>query len=304
MKVIRMNEEVLKQKIHDVEEGFRDYMPEEMGYQKTVLEAINYSIRAGGKRLRPLFMHEMYQMFGGSDETAIRPFMMAIEMIHTYSLVHDDLPAMDNDDYRRGKLTTHRKYGEDMGILTGDALLNLAFETAFLSFDSGTDSGRIGRALRVMGRKAGIHGMVGGQVVDVENNGRFVDEAVLQYVYKNKTAALIEGSLMIGAILAGAGEEQIDTAESIGTDIGIAFQIQDDILDVSGDEKIIGKPVHSDEKNDKSTYVALHGLEKSRQKVEEYTRRALQRLDCIKAVDKGSQGFLRELMVSLVDRKK
>ncbi|MCI8791577.1 MAG: polyprenyl synthetase family protein [Eubacterium sp.] len=298
-----MIEETLTQRLRETEEGFRLYLPEETGYQETVLQAVNYSLQAGGKRLRPLFMYGMYRILGGTDEPAVRPFMMAMEMIHTYSLVHDDLPAMDNDDYRRGKLTTHKKYGEDMGILAGDALLNLAYETAFRAFDSRTDSRRIASALRILGHKAGIYGMVGGQAVDVENNGRFVDEATLFYVYKNKTAALIEGSLMIGAVLAGASEEQLDTAESIGTDIGIAFQIQDDILDVAGDEQKIGKPVHSDEKNQKSTFVAMRGLEESRQRVREYTDRALDRLDHMETTEPEEKNFLRGLMESLVNRE-
>ncbi len=301
---MKMNKEVLAKKIKEIEDGFSTYLPEETGYQETVLQAVNYSIRAGGKRLRPLFMYEMYCLMGGKEEAVIRPFMMAMEMIHTYSLVHDDLPAMDNDDYRRGQLTTHKKYGEDMGILAGDALLNLAYETAFEAFDSQTERTRICKALRILGHKAGIYGMVGGQVVDVENNGVFVDEGTMYYVYKNKTAALIEGSLMIGAVLAGASEEQLDTVESIGTDLGIAFQIQDDILDVTGEEGKIGKPVHSDEKNKKSTFVAVRGLEESKKRVKEYTDRALQRLDSLKAVEAEPQQFLHELMASLAGREK
>lgn len=299
-----MNREILAQRTREIEKGFQPFMPEETGYPKTVLQAVNYSLQAGGKRLRPLFMYEMYRIMGGKEEAAIRPFMMAMEMIHTYSLVHDDLPAMDNDDYRRGKLTTHKKYGEDMGILTGDALLNLAYETAFRAFESETDNRRIARALQILGHKAGIYGMVGGQVVDVENNGQFVDEATLYYVYKNKTAALIESSLMIGAVLAGASEEELDTAESIGTDLGIAFQIQDDILDVAGDEEKIGKPVHSDEKNEKSTFVAMHGMDESRRRVREYTDRALDRLDLIETEEQEEKLFLHDLMMSLVDREK
>jgi geranylgeranyl diphosphate synthase type II len=299
-----MNEELLKARIQDIEEGFRTYMPEESGCQKTVLEAMNYSVLAGGKRLRPMFMQSAYALFGGEDERAIRPFMMAMEMIHTYSLVHDDLPAMDNDDYRRGKLTTHKKYGEDMGILAGDGLLNYAYETAFLAFDSETDYLRIAEALKILGRKAGVYGMVGGQVVDVENNGCFVDGETLLYVHKNKTAALIESSLMIGAVLAGADKEQLAAAESIGTDIGLAFQIQDDILDVVGDEEIIGKPIHSDEKNEKTTFVSLYGIEESRKKVKMYTDRGLNRLDSLPAKNTEEQKFLHMLMESLVGREK
>ena len=293
-----------EEKIQDVEVGFTPYLPREEGYAKTVLEAMNYSIQAGGKRLRPMFLYETFLMLGGEDEKAVRPFMMAMEMIHTYSLVHDDLPAMDTDDYRRGKLTTHKKSGEAMGILTGDALLNAAFETAFRAFDSHTPPERIGKALKVLGSKSGIHGMVGGQVVDVENNGSFVGEDMLYYVYKNKTAALIEGSLMIGGILAGAGTETIQQLEEVGTQIGLAFQIQDDILDIIGEQELIGKPVHSDEKNDKSTYAVLHGVDKSRDKVGECTKKGIETLEEIPAEREEEKSFLRELLLSLVEREK
>lgn len=299
-----MNKSDWNIRFRDVEAGFEPYLPKAEGYAETVLEAMNYSVRAGGKRLRPLFMYEAYRMLGGGDESAVRPFMMAMEMIHTYSLVHDDLPAMDDDDYRRGQLTTHKKYGEAMGILTGDALLNAAFETAFLSFDSDTPPERIGQALKVLGHKAGIYGMVGGQVVDVENNGRFVEEDMLLYVYKNKTAALIEASLMIGAILAGAGDGVVQALEEAGTQIGIAFQIQDDVLDRTGKEEVIGKPVHSDEKNEKSTYVAIHGLDKSREKVKECTERGVARLMSIAVRREEEKIFLQDLMLSLVEREK
>lgn len=299
-----MNKSDWNTRFWDVEAGFEPYLPKVEGYAETVLEAMNYSVRAGGKRLRPLFMYEAYRMLGGGDESAVRPFMMAMEMIHTYSLVHDDLPAMDDDDYRRGQLTTHKKYGEAMGILTGDALLNAAFETAFLAFDSDTPSERIGQALKVLGHKAGIYGMVGGQVVDVENNGRFVEEDMLLYVYQNKTAALIEASLMIGAILAGAGDGVVQALEEVGTQIGIAFQIQDDVLDRTGKEEVLGKPVHSDEKNEKSTYVAIHGLDKSREKVKECTERGVAGLTSIAVRSEEEKIFLRDLMLSLVEREK
>jgi hypothetical protein len=183
-------------------------------------------------------------------------------------------------------------------------LLNLAYETAFLAFDSKTDKQRIANALKVLGKKAGIYGMVGGQVVDVENNGKFVDEQMLHYVYKNKTSALIEASLMIGACLAGASQDEVRIMENVGTAIGLAFQIQDDILDISGDEKVIGKPVHSDEKNEKSTYPVLHGMEESRKKVAEYTDAGIAALDGITAADEEHKSFLRELLMSLVEREK
>lgn len=298
-----MNKEVLASHVADIEAGMKEYMPEETGYQRTVFEAVNYSLLAGGKRLRPMFLYEAYRMFGGTDEKAVRPFMMALEMIHTYSLVHDDLPAMDNDEYRRGKLTTHKKFGEAMGILSGDALLNGAFETAFLAFDSETEAAQIGRALKILGHKAGMYGMVGGQVVDVEKDGCFMDEDMLYFVHKNKTSALIEAALMTGAVLAGADEKQAAVMEQCGTDIGLAFQIQDDILDVIGDQEKLGKPVHSDEKNEKTTAVSVYGIDVCRQKVKDYTDRGIETLEALDIPGKEHQEFLVELMKSLVGRE-
>lgn len=298
-----MNKEVLASHVADIEAGMKEYMPEENGYQRTVFEAVNYSLLAGGKRLRPMFLYEAYRMFGGTDEKAVRPFMMALEMIHTYSLVHDDLPAMDDDEYRRGKLTTHKKFGEAMGILSGDALLNGAFETAFLAFDSETEAAQIGRALKILGHKAGMYGMVGGQVVDVEKDGCFMDEDMLYFVHKNKTSALIEAALMTGAVLAGADEKQAAVMEQCGTDIGLAFQIQDDILDVIGDQEKLGKPVHSDEKNEKTTAVSVYGIDVCRQKVKDYTDRGIEALEALDIPGKEHQEFLVELMKSLVGRE-
>ena len=298
-----MNKEVLASHVADIEAGMKEYMPEENGYQRTVFEAVNYSLLAGGKRLRPMFLYEAYRMFGGTDEKAVRPFMMALEMIHTYSLVHDDLPAMDNDEYRRGKLTTHKKFGEAMGIISGDALLNGAFETAFLAFDSETEAAQIGRALKILGHKAGMYGMVGGQVVDVEKDGCFMDEDMLYFVHKNKTSALIEAALMTGAVLAGADEKQAAVMEQCGTDIGLAFQIQDDILDVIGDQEKLGKPVHSDEKNEKTTAVSVYGIDVCRQKVKDYTDRGIEALEALDIPGKEHQEFLVELMKSLVGRE-
>ena len=298
-----MNKEVLASHVADIEAGMKEYMPKENGYQRTVFEAVNYSLLAGGKRLRPMFLYEAYRMFGGTDEKAVRPFMMALEMIHTYSLVHDDLPAMDNDEYRRGKLTTHKKFGEAMVILSGDALLNGAFETAFLAFDSETEAAQIGRALKILGHKAGMYGMVGGQVVDVEKDGCFMDEDMLYFVHKNKTSALIEAALMTGAVLAGADEKQAAVMEQCGTDIGLAFQIQDDILDVIGDQEKLGKPVHSDEKNEKTTAVSVYGIDVCRQKVKDYTDRGIEALEALDIPGKEHQEFLVELMKSLVGRE-
>ena len=222
-----------KEKVEKIEAILREYLPEANGYQSVIMEAMEYSLMAGGKRLRPMLMMETYRLFGGETEV-IYPFMAAMEMIHTYSLVHDDLPAMDNDEYRRGRKTTHIVYGEDMGILAGDALLNYAFETACKAFEQfPEESLRIGQAMRVLARKAGIYGMIGGQVVDVKESGHQIDEDVLDFIFRLKTGALIESAMMIGAILAGASKEDVKSMQKIAGKIGMAFQIQDDILDVT-----------------------------------------------------------------------
>ena len=223
-------------------------------------------------------------------------------MIHTYSLVHDDLPAMDNDEYRRGKWTTHKKYGEAMGILAGDALLNYAYETAIQAFEaaSAENLAQTAEALRVLARKAGIYGMVGGQVVDVEKDGNFVDEDMLLYVYANKTSALLESCFMIGGILAGCTADEVQTLEKSARKLGVAFQIQDDILDVIGDEQTLGKPLGSDERNEKTTYVSIHGLENAKEKVKQYTE---QSIELLQAFD-GDKEFLTGLMTWMIDRDK
>ncbi len=263
--------DTLLKKVKIVEDVIKAYLPEETGYQKTITEAMNYSFLAGGKRLRPMIMQETYSMFGGNDENMVGPFMAALEMIHTYSLIHDDLPAMDNDDYRRGRKTNHIVFGEAMAILAGDGLLNLAYETASKALEYGAKSGdpklmrQTIKAMGVLAKKAGIYGMVGGQVVDVESEkkGLDIDRDKLIFIHENKTAALIQTALMCGAILAGADSTDVDKLEQVGKNVGIAFQIQDDILDVTGDEALLGKPVGSDEKNEKATYVSLNGLEKA-----------------------------------------
>lgn len=296
-------EEILKERAKEAEDKIVSYLPEIQGYPKTVLDAMAYSVEAGGKRIRPVLMREVYEMCGGTKEDIILPFMAAIEMIHTYSLIHDDLPAMDNDEYRRGKLTTHKKYGEAMGILAGDALLNYAYETALQAFDKAVEEKelrRIVEALKVLAGKAGIYGMVGGQVVDVEKDGDFVDEDMLMYVYVNKTSALLESCFMIGGILAGCSREQVEILEKSARNLGVAFQIQDDILDVVGDAKTLGKPVGSDARNEKTTYVSMYGLEEARKKVSEYTEESivlLQNFD-------GEKTFLMELMTWMIQRDK
>ena len=268
--------EELQQKVEHINNVLEKFLPAEEGQQRIIFEAMNYSVRAGGKRLRPMLMEETYHMFGGSS-AVIEPFMAAIEMIHTYSLVHDDLPAMDNDEYRRGKKTTHAVYGEAMGILAGDALLNLAYETAAKAFDMEVIDARVARAFTVLAKKAGVYGMVGGQVVDVESEKSDdcpITREKLDFIYRLKTGALIESSMMIGAILAGASSDEVSRVEQIAAKLGLAFQIQDDVLDVTSTLEVLGKPVGSDEKNNKATYVTFEGLDKAVSDVERISKEA------------------------------
>ena len=284
-----------------IEDVLKNYLPKNPSFQKTIYDAMEYSVMAGGKRLRPMMMYQAYKMFGGEDKELIEPFMAAIEMIHTYSLVHDDLPAMDNDTYRRGRKTTHVVYGEDMGILAGDALLNFAYETAIKGALAAKAAKNAINALAILSKKAGIMGMVGGQVVDVELTGKKLDEERLDFIFKLKTGALLEASLMVGAALAGADEKYIELMEQAGLNIGMAFQIQDDILDVTSTTEELGKPVHSDEKkNDKTTYVSLYGLEKSHEDVEKYSKKALSIMEELPYENQ----FLYTLIEKLINRRK
>ncbi len=288
------------EKVKEIEGILVSYLPEQTSHQKRIMEAMEYSVMAGGKRLRPMLMKETYELFGGKDGV-IEPFMAAIEMIHTYSLVHDDLPAMDNDDYRRGRKTTHVVYGEAMGILAGDALLNYAFETAAKAFTMFPEQSlRIGKALQILAGKAGIYGMIGGQVVDVESAGQSVSKEVLDFIYELKTSALIESSMMIGAILAGASENEVKKIETVAKNVGIAFQIQDDILDVTSTVEVLGKPVLSDEKNEKTTYVTLVGVEQAKKYVEQISNEAIAILGEFEV----KNPFLEELLRELIHREK
>ncbi len=276
-----------------------EYLPEEAGHQKTIFSAMNYSVRAGGKRLRPILMEETYRLCGGAG-SEIEPFMAAIEMIHTSSLVHDDLPAMDADEYRRGKKTTWVVYGEDMGILAGDALMIYAFETATKALHWTSYPERVVRAINILAEKTGIYGMIGGQTVDVELTGKPVPEEKLDFIYRLKTGALLEASMMIGAVLAGADDVTVKTVGEVALLVGLAFQIQDDVLDVTSTTEELGKPVLSDEKNQKTTYVTLYGIEAARQKVKELSERAVSLMHEIS----GENVFLEELILSLVNRLK
>lgn len=294
--------EELKERQEYINRVMDAYLPAAEGRQKTVLEAMRYSVTIGGKRLRPMMMAEMYRCFAPeADLCRVEPFMAAMEMLHTYSLVHDDLPDMDNDMYRRGQLTTHAKFGVDMAILAGDALLNYSFETACKAFSEGADpvwDVRVARALKVFGTKAGIFGMIGGQVVDVEKTGQPLSEEEITFIYELKTCALLEASMMIGSILGGASEEELSCVERMAKGIGMAFQIRDDILDLTGDEAKLGKPVGSDEKNEKTTYVTLHGLEAS---FAEVKRLSAEAVEIAKKLKGGA--FLQELITYLTVRE-
>lgn len=294
---MNFNEE-LQKRTQEVQEIIYSYLPGEDGYQKTLLEAVNYSMTAGGKRLRPLLMQETYRLFGGTGEV-VRPFMAAMEMIHTHSLIHDDLPAMDNDEYRRGRKTTHVVYGEAMAILAGDGLLNYAYETACRAFAMESGNERIGRAMALLAEKTGLHGMIGGQSVDVESVGQPLSEGKLDFIYRLKTSALLEGSMMIGAVLAGADDAQVEVIRQVASDVGLAFQIQDDILDVTSSQQELGKPVNSDERNNKTTYVTVRGLAQAKEDVAQISERAVRALDSLAV----KNVFLEELIRALVTRR-
>lgn len=289
----------IKERTGQIEEILKKYLPAEEGWQKTVIEAMNYSFTAGGKRLRPMLMLETYRMFGGKSEI-IEPFMAAIEMIHTYSLIHDDLPAMDDDEYRRGRKTTHVVYGEAMAILAGDGLLNFAYETAVSAVVKSEGNIYAVRALDILAKSAGIYGMVGGQTVDVENDGVPLKQEQLDFIYRLKTGALIQAAMHMGAVLAGATKNEQDAICQIASNIGLAFQIQDDILDVTGTLEEIGKPVGSDEKNEKTTYVTLEGLKKAQSDVERLTEESVELMQGLVVKNE----FLTELLQYLVHRKK
>lgn len=293
-----MNEQLL-QSTEEVEQVVYSYLPAEEGHQKTIFEAMNYSVKAGGKRLRPLLMREVYRLFGGTGKE-IEPFMAAIEMIHTSSLIHDDLPCMDNDEYRRGKKTTWVVYGYDMAVLAGDALLIYAIETAARAFQMTDNAQRVGKCIGILAQKTGIYGMIGGQTVDVELTDKLIPKDKLDFIYRLKTGALLEAAMVIGAVMAGASDEECETVERMAAAIGLAFQIQDDILDVTGSTKELGKAVGSDEKNHKTTYVTLEGIEKAGEKVRILTDEAIGLLQELP----GEKEFLTELLISLCTRRK
>lgn len=288
----------LKEKASFVEKVLKEYMPKEEGYQKTVIEAMNYSLSAGGKRLRPILTLEACKIVGGNEYEAI-PFAIAIEMIHTYSLIHDDLPALDNDDLRRGRPTNHKVYGEAMGILAGDALLNYAFEVMLAGSINKENPEKYLKAINEIAKGAGIYGMIGGQVVDVESENKQIEKEKLDYIHMNKTAAMMVGCMRAGATIGGANSEQMEEITKYAKNIGLSFQIVDDILDIVGDEAKLGKKVGSDIENHKSTYPSLLGLDKSKEIAHNLIDEAK------KSIEKLSDDvdFLKGLAEYIIDRE-
>lgn len=289
----------LEERTCEVEAVIEQYLPEETGHQKTIFQAMNYSVRAGGKRLRPMLMEETYRLFGGQGQE-IEPFMAAIEMIHTSSLIHDDLPCMDNDQLRRGMPTVWVKYGYDMAVLAGDALLIYAVETGIKACAMTRDGNKVAQAVGILAKKTGIYGMIGGQVVDVQLTNQPIPREKLDFIYRLKTGALLEAAMMIGALLGGASEIELGQVERMASLIGIAFQIQDDILDVTATTEQLGKPAGSDEKNQKTTYVTLEGIEKAKEDVARISAEAIEILHSLP----GENLFLEDLIRILITREK
>lgn len=279
-----------------IENKLNELLPESGERYSSAVNAMRYSLLSGGKRIRPILLLEFYRLFGGRAEGALN-FAAAIEMIHTYSLIHDDLPCMDNDDMRRGKPSCHKAFGYDTALLAGDALLTHAFLAAASAADIPPE--RVSRAISVLAQKAGIYGMVGGQVMDLdfEKNGANGEELTAMYI--KKTSCLLEAAAMCGAVLAGADEETVKKTEEYAENLGLAFQITDDILDCTADEKTLGKPIGSDEKNGKTTYVTLLGIDGAKAEAERLSNEALTALCKIK----GDNAALRELTADLLDRK-
>ncbi len=296
-------EEELEKRISQTEEIIAGYLPRPEGYGERVIDAMNYSFLAGGKRLRPMLMIESHILCGG-DGRLVAPFMAAIEMIHTYSLVHDDLPAMDNDELRRGKPTTWKQYDDATAILAGDALLNYSMETAGFAFDlaeNEEDMLKVAQALKLLYHHSGIYGMIGGQCADLlAEKADSIPEEELIYIHKNKTAALIRAAMTIGGVLAGVDDDTLVALDRAAYCVGLAFQIRDDLLDITSDEATLGKPIGSDEKNNKTTYVSMHGIEASKQAVDDLSSEAL---DIVKGMD-GSNEFLESLIDWLTNRNR
>ncbi len=285
----------LNQYISRIERFLTKYLEPEQCKQRSVLEAMAYSVEAGGKRIRPVLALEFCRLCGGDVEQAL-PFAAAVELVHSYSLIHDDLPCMDNDDFRRGKPSCHKAFGEANALLAGDGLLTMAFR---LLTEAELPTDRIVKAVAMLSDYAGVSGMIGGQVIDLESEGKEIDADTLILTYGLKTAKLLQAACELGCIAAGAGPEQTKAARTFAYELGLAFQIVDDILDVEGDSKTLGKPVGSDAENDKRTYVALFGLERAKTEAEAYAKHALQ---CLAVF--GEHDFLTALTEMLLKRRK
>lgn len=290
-----MNKEIVKNYCDKFEESFNIFVPKKECSYSTVTEAMRYSFLLGGKRVRPCILMEFYKICGGKEDYAL-PFAVALEMIHTYSLIHDDLPCMDDDDIRRGKPSNHIVYGEDMALLAGDGLLTHAFFVA--SSTENIEPALCLKALRELARLAGFEGMIGGQVIDLQSEDKDVPAETIFEINSLKTGALLRAAAKIGSILAGSSDETVALAEEYGEKLGLAFQIVDDILDTCGDENLLGKPIHSDEKNSKSTFVSLYGIDRCKEMVQNLT---IDALNCLKKIG-GDTKFLEDLTVYLSNR--
>ncbi|MCH5304585.1 MAG: polyprenyl synthetase family protein [Ruminococcus sp.] len=282
-----------------IENALYGYIPKGLKYEKNLVDSIEYSLKAGGKRIRPKLVLEFSRLCGGSDKSAL-PFACAIEMIHTYSLIHDDLPCMDNDDMRRGKPSNHKVFGEDIALLAGDALQSLAFDVMSQSSTLENASAEACvRCINILSSYCGTVGMVGGQVIDLENENKIADLSSVTECNRKKTGALIKAACEMGCVCAGADEEKILAARKFGENIGIAFQIVDDILDVTSSDEELGKPVGSDIDNNKSTYVSLLGVDECKKRVDKLTKDAIDALDCFD----GNTSSLKQLALNLSNRK-
>ena len=272
------------------------FIPKTNDGQNVVCEAMLYSLNIGGKRIRPVLTLEFCNLVCGDYKRGI-DFACAVEMIHTYSLIHDDLPCMDDDDMRRGQPSNHIKFGEANALLAGDALLTHAFSA--LTHSKGVTAENIIKAVKCLAESAGINGMIGGQVLDLANEGKRITEDELIVTHKLKTGALIKAACVLGCLAGNAESKLIEAAESYAVNLGLAFQVIDDILDVTGDEAILGKPTGSDSENEKTTFVTLYGVDKSYETAREYTQKAVESLSAFN----GDTSFLRDLAYTLIDRK-
>ena len=286
--------------INLIENALYSYIPKGLKSEKNLIKSIQYSLKAGGKRIRPRLVLEFSRLCGGDDSSAL-PFACAVEMIHTYSLIHDDLPCMDNDDMRRGKPSNHIVFGEDIALLAGDALQSLAFDVMSQSLTvKNINAEACVKCINILSSYCGAVGMVGGQVIDLENENKQADLASVTECNRKKTGALIKASCEMGCVCAGADDEKILAARKFGENIGIAFQIVDDILDVTSSDEELGKPVGSDVGNNKSTYVSLLGIDECKKRVDKLTDEALEALNCFD----GDTYSLRELALKLSSRNK